>query len=112
MIVFGDPNSEAAHGLVGSGGTRSLTSGGLRGQPYRSLPLNASLRFSLAVPMDAAAQYLTVELSGEEWNSSADIRACWLVDPDSMAPWPNPGGQTRTPRRLGRGALARGLAAR
>jgi hypothetical protein len=88
IITFGDVASEAAHGLTGSGGSAAET-GGLRGQSFRSLPLNASLRFTLAVEMDAPAQYLTVQVSGEEWRNSSDIRACWLVEPESMLPWPN-----------------------
>ena len=49
-IAFGDTASEASHGLATSGSTR-VGSGGLRDQPFRSLPLNASLRFSMAVEM-------------------------------------------------------------
>ena len=88
-IAFGDAASEASHGLTTGGSTRVIGSGGLRGQPFRSLPLNASLRFSMAVEMDAPAQYLTVQVSGEEWRNSSDVRACWLLDPESNRPWAN-----------------------
>jgi glucosylceramidase len=89
QLTFGDTASEQQHGL--SAVRSSVVTSP---QAHRLLELNSSLTFAMLVDLDAEAQFLSIRFSGSQWKNASDIQALWLLDPETMHPWPNtaPGG--------------------
>jgi hypothetical protein len=83
---LGNARSEQGHSLRA---INSKIDHGLNGEVYRTLPLHGPLTASLLVNLSSSAQYVSVRVSGREWSSASDSRACWLVDPETMEAWPN-----------------------
>ena len=80
-LVFGDSRSEESHMLASNGSTARRTAAG-RG--FRDLPLHSSVEFKLNVDLGAPGQYLTLQLSGDDWSNASAIKA---VRPSARANW-------------------------
>ncbi len=93
-LVFGDANSEGSHSLTAIGRTVAVPSPTHEDQPRRSIALDASIAFQMAVDLSAPSQFLSVLVSGDQWQNASEIQALWLLDPQTGEPWPNtaPGG--------------------
>lgn len=85
-LVFGDSRSEDSHMLAPNGSTARRTTGAA-GRGFRELPLHSSVEFSLNVDLGAPGQYLTLQLSGDDWSNASAIkavrasaRANWTLD--------------------------------
>jgi hypothetical protein len=65
-------------------------------EPHRLLELNASITFAMIVDLDVAQRNSSAFASpvAMQWKNASDIYALWVLDPETMQPWPNtaPGG--------------------